>query len=139
MRAYIIKEKPAANLRVSAPEDVSKFMNTESQLDREVFWVVPLNVKNLVVGGIIPVEIGGVAECLVHPKIIFRELIVRQGVVAFVLVHNHPSGDTSPSEEDKDVSSILKRGGDILGIKLLDSVIISHGAYCSLREQGYFN
>lgn len=137
MKAYIVREKRAVGgKRVSTPEDVLKYMEVESRLDREIFWVIPLSVQNRVVGAIIPIAFGGTASATITPKGLFRELVRTPLVVSFIVVHNHPGGTVSPSREDKEVSNQLKQGGMFLGLKLLDSIIISHGKFYSLREGG---
>jgi DNA repair protein RadC len=71
----------------------------------------------------------------VHPREVFRPAL-REAAAALVLVHNHPSGDPTPSREDREVTERLARAGEILGIRVLDHVIVAERGYCSLREEG---
>jgi len=70
----------------------------------------------------------------VHPREIFKEAI-RKSAASIIMVHNHPSGDPSPSSEDIAATSRIKEVGKIVGIDLLDHIIIGDGKYISLREK----
>ena len=74
---------------------------------------------------------------LVHPREVFR-LAVMTAASAIVLMHNHPSGESSPSEADIKVTRDLIRGGQLLKIEVLDHVVMGNGNRSSLRELGYF-
>ena len=62
---------------------------------------------------------------------------VRESAAAIILVHNHPTGDPSPSREDLEITRRLREAGDVMGVKLLDHIIIGDGAYVSFVSQGY--
>lgn len=74
---------------------------------------------------------------LVHPREVFREAVAT-GASAIVLMHNHPSGDSTPSEADIKVTRDMIRAGQLMKIEVLDHVIMGHPNHCSLRELGYF-
>ncbi len=80
---------------------------------------------------------GTLTASLVHPREVFREAL-REPAAAVVLVHNHPSGDPTPSGEDARVTRRLARAGDLIGIPLLDHIVIADGGFASLREAGAF-
>lgn len=90
--------------------------------DREYTFVIHLDVKNKVLAREL-VSIGTVDACLLHPREVFKGAIFN-GASSIILVHNHPSGDLTPSEEDEIITDRLKEAGEVLGIRLLDSVII---------------
>jgi DNA repair protein RadC len=71
----------------------------------------------------------------VHPREVFRAAL-REAAAALVLVHNHPSGDPSPSREDREVTERLSSAGEILGIRVVDHVIVAERGYHSFREAG---
>lgn len=73
--------------------------------------------------------------CPLDPKLVFS-VCLRRGASALILVHNHPSGDPSPSREDLDLTERLARAGQILGIRLVDHVIVGQDGYCSLADAG---
>jgi DNA repair protein RadC len=76
---------------------------------------------------------GTLTASLVHPREVFRPAL-RESAAALVLVHNHPSGDPTPSREDREITERLMRAGEILGIPVLDHVVVAERGYCSLRE-----
>ncbi len=78
---------------------------------------------------------GTLTASLVHPREVFRPAL-REAAAALILVHNHPSGDPTPSAEDREVTLRLARAGEILGVRVLDHVIVAERGYCSLREEG---
>lgn len=103
--------------------------------DREHFVVLLLNTKNKVLG-INTVSIGTLNASLVHPREIFKPAILINAA-AIILVHNHPSGDPTPSSEDMEITQRLCKAGEILGIEVLDHLIISDdGMFTSFRERG---
>ena len=78
---------------------------------------------------------GTLTASLVHPREVFRPAL-REAAAALVLVHNHPSGDPSPSSEDREITRRLAQAGVLLGIPVLDHVIVADRGYASLREEG---
>ncbi|HEX5135343.1 MAG TPA: JAB domain-containing protein [Planctomycetota bacterium] len=81
------------------------------------------------------VSIGSLTTSIVHPREVFRPAI-REAAGAIVLVHNHPSGDPRPSDEDVAVTQRLSHAAELLGIRVLDHVIVGDGAYASMEEAG---
>ena len=78
---------------------------------------------------------GCLSWSVVHPREVYKAAILNSAG-SIIVAHNHPSGDPSPSAEDRDVSKRLYDAGQLLGIPLLDSVIIGDGCYHSMRDQG---
>lgn len=105
-------------------------------LRQEVFMVVALNTRNEVIREDIVAK-GGLNECRVAPREVFRPLIADAAARA-VLIHNHPSGDPSPSPGDIALTRRLADVGKLVGIPVLDHIIISCFAHCSLRDLGLF-
>lgn len=81
------------------------------------------------------VSIGTLSASLVHPREVFGPAIEHRAA-AIIAMHNHPSGDTSPSAEDKDATRRLQRAGELLGIPMLDHVIVSESGFFSFKEHG---
>ena len=104
--------------------------------DVETMVVLLLNTRRRVKGHVL-ISTGTLDTLLVHPREVFRPAIVA-ATSAVVLLHNHPSGDATPSEADVRVTRDLIRAGQLLKIEVLDHVIIGNGQRCSLRELGYF-
>jgi len=102
----------------------------------ECFAVLFLNTRRRIKGHQL-VSIGTLDTILVHPREVFR-LAVILSTSALVLMHNHPSGDPTPSEADIKVTRDLIRAGQLLKIEVLDHVIMGNPRHCSLRDLGYF-
>ena len=102
-------------------------------MDGEHVKVIMLNTKNHIIG-IQPVYVGSVNAAVVRPAEVFAEA-VRRVCPAIVVVHNHPSGDPTPSPEDTDTTKRLVEAGRLLDIDVLDHVVIGQGRYVSMRER----
>lgn len=126
---------PATRPVINSPADVADLVMEEMRgLDREHFRIMYLSTRNNVLG-ISSVSVGSLNSSIVHPRECFKEAI-RRNANTIILLHNHPSGDPSPSREDMDITKRLAEGGRILGIEVLDHVIIGDKKYVSLKEQG---
>ena len=120
---------------IKSAKDVARLMMPEMQsLDREHFKVLLLNTKHYVLQ-VHTVSVGSLNASVVHPRECFRPAIAAQAA-AIILVHNHPSGDVEPSEEDISLTRRLMSAGDLIGIKVLDHVIIGGNKYVSLVDKG---
>jgi DNA repair protein RadC len=104
---------------------------------KEVFRSALLDAKNRMFKDC-RISEGTLTNSLIHPREAFREAI-RESAASVIFVHNHPSGDPSPSREDITITERLVDVGDIVGIKVLDHVIIGDGTYTSMMEKGYIN
>ena len=127
--------------RVSDSRHVSiilkSILNAESEIDRdkEHFWVIGLTSKNSILF-IDLTSLGTLQNALIHPREVFR-LAINRGVASIICGHNHPSGDPTPSRDDRAITERLKSAGDIIGISVLDHVIIGEGEkYVSLKSEG---
>lgn len=121
---------------VRSPQQVSTLVMEEMcYLDREHFRVVLLNTKNRVLA-VETVSVGSLNSSLVHPREVFKKAVQRSAA-AVILVHNHPSGDPSPSSEDVEITRRLCEAGKIIGIEVLDHIIIGDHVFVSLKEKGY--
>ncbi|HHY27676.1 MAG TPA: DNA repair protein RadC [Desulfitobacterium dehalogenans] len=130
-----VSSDPMVRPVINSPQDIAYLVMEEMRyLDREHFRVVSLSTKNHVLG-ISSISVGSLNSSLVHPRECFKEAI-RRNSNAIILLHNHPSGDPTPSREDIDVTRRLSDGGQILGIEVLDHVIIGDNRYISLKERG---
>jgi DNA repair protein RadC len=129
----------AAPLAVGSPlRDAASvwahFRGRLPQLDREAFYVLVLDGKNRVQGEV-RVSEGSLTAALVHPREVFAPAI-RDGAAALVLVHNHPSGDPTPSAEDAALTERLRQVGELVGVRILDHVVVGRGRYVSMAEAG---
>jgi DNA repair protein RadC len=101
---------------------------------REMFLVVLLDARHRILREEIVSE-GSLTSSIVHPREVFLPA-VRESAGAVVFVHNHPSGDPRPSEEDVAVTRRLVDASELLGIRVLDHVIVGDGSYASFKEEG---
>ena len=116
-----------------SPVDVARFIRRVVGSDaREHFVTLMLDGRHRPIG-YQRVSVGTATASLVHPREVFQTAI-GLGAVALIVAHNHPSGDPSPSREDREVVSRLVQAGVLLGIPLLDSVVVADGGYHSMRE-----
>ena len=121
--------------QINSPEKASKVLFKYLEgVDREHLVVLGLNTKNNI-NIINTVSIGSLNSSIVHPREIFKPIIL-YNCSSFIIGHNHPSGDPTPSQEDINVSNRLKECGMLMGIELLDHIIIGdHEKYISLKEK----
>ena len=126
---------PAPGWRVRTPADVAERLLPEmGHLDREELLVCLLNTRNVVLGRA-TVYVGNLAGSPVRIGEVYREAIRRQAA-AVIVVHNHPSGDPSPSGDDLRITADLADAGRLLDIELLDHLVIGHDRWVSLRAAG---
>lgn len=98
----------------------------------EVLSLITVDVKNNVTG-IFEVSRGHLSESVIHPREVFKRAILNNASGIF-LVHNHPSGDVTPSKSDIEVTKTIKKSGELLQIKLIDHVIVGNGYYSFLEN-----
>ncbi|WP_210138562.1 MULTISPECIES: DNA repair protein RadC [unclassified Staphylococcus] len=125
-------------IQITSPKDVADFMMGKMEhLTQEKFIVLFLNSKNIIIKKK-TIFVGTLNSSIVHPREIFSEAI-KCASNAIIVLHNHPSGDTTPSNEDIKTTARLRDCGQLLGIDLLDHVIIGDHEYLSMVEAGYFD
>lgn len=127
-------------LRVTSPMEAARIVDRVFELTeepREKFVMLAFDTKLNVVGAF-EVFSGSVNASLVHPREVFQRLLL-VNATSFIVAHNHPSGDPTPSREDIEVTRRLNEAGKTMGIELIDHMIIGDDAkrYVSLKEKGY--
>ena len=121
---------------ISSPKDAYEMIKEQLEgLDREQFIVACLNTKNEPTN-ISVVAVGTLNKAIVHPREVFKTAIL-SNAASIMAFHNHPSGNTEPSQQDIQLTNRLYEAGELLGIKLLDHLIIGDGTFTSLKEKGY--
>lgn len=126
------------NYKITSPKEAARLITKLiGEDDREVLLVVVLSTKNQV-NAVHRAHVGSINASIVHPRECFKSAILNNGA-SIMIAHNHPSGDPTPSEEDKLVSKRVAEAGKILGIDLLDSLIVTddENRFVSLKEKGY--
>jgi DNA repair protein RadC len=121
---------------IRSPEDGANYCMEEMRfLSQEHFVCLYLNTKNQIIHKQ-TIFIGSLNASIVHPREVFKEA-VRRSAASLICLHNHPSGDPTPSREDIEVTKRLVEFGRIMGIDLLDHLIIGEHKFVSLKEKGY--
>jgi len=136
---YLVRESVSSELdSVNTPEEAASIVRDLfdfDHLDREQFVALALNTKNRVIGAW-AVSVGSLNASIVHPRELFKQC-VKVSAASVVVMHNHPSGDPTPSGADIQLTRRLVKAGDVLGIEVLDHVVIGDGgAHASLRDLG---
>lgn len=121
---------------VRCPDDAAGLVIEDMKnLDREHFAVILLDSKNAVIS-VERVSVGTVNSSIVHPREVMKPAL-EKSATSIILVHNHPTGNVSPSREDIMITRRFEKCGRILGIEVVDHIIIGDGSYRSMKESGY--
>jgi len=119
----------------SPAEAAGLVMETLRHEQKEHFRALLLDTRNRVIAQE-TISVGSLQANIVHPREVFKAAIARSAA-ALIVLHNHPSGDPSPSEEDRAITARLVEAGALIGIPLLDHIIIGAGKFLSLKERGW--
>lgn len=123
------------NSQISEPHSAVKIAQSIlAGIDHEAFLALPLDIKNKVLG-YVEVAKGGIDLCQVDVREVFRAALV-MGASSLIVVHNHPSGDANPSEEDLNLTENICQAGWLLNVHVLDHIIVGDDSYVSLAERG---
>ena len=125
---------PTANGKeLNTPEKVFQLIRSKlKDHSREHFYIILLNTRNI---SLHEISVGTLNTSLVHPREVFAEAI-KHRAASIILAHNHPSGDTTPSQQDKELTKRLVDAGKLLCIEVLDHVIVTDSAYLSFKQKG---
>lgn len=122
--------------KICSPKDVYTLMYPKMrEQKKEKFITLCLDTKNQILKEEV-VSIGSLNASIVHPREVFKSALMESSA-SVIMVHNHPSGDPSPSREDIMVTKKIVEGGKLLGIDVLDHIIIGDGRYVSLKDEGF--
>ncbi len=134
----VVRDGSAPDPRIlSSPSAVVDLMrDLMPDDDREHMWALYLNAQNHLLE-VYPVSTGTLTASLVHPREVFKPALLR-GAASVIVVHNHPSGDPTPSKEDLHLTRQLAKAAELLDLRLHDHVIIGNGTgrWVSLAQQG---
>jgi DNA repair protein RadC len=135
---YRSNVKPSLRPKINVSKDAYELLKENWDASRiefvEQFKAVFLNRANKVLG-ILEVSTGGVSGTVADPKVIFVAAI-KANASSFLVAHNHPSGNLSPSQADIDLTRKLRDGGKLLEIQLLDHLIVTVEGYYSFADEG---
>ena len=120
--------------KIRGPGDIYRAFACLSECDRERFYTVQLDARHQVCG-VELVSQGAVDASIVTPREVYKSAILANAS-GLIIVHNHPSGVPAPSAEDRSITRLLKKGGELLGIPVLDHIIIGDEAFFSFADEG---
>lgn len=129
---------PEVDRKMNGPEKIVKLAREYlrmQELPEEYMYMVCMNTK-LDMTGVFEISHGNVNSSVVGTREVFQKALLANAV-SVIFIHNHPSGDSTPSREDVKVTERLKEAGNILGVDVLDHIIIGRPGYTSLKEKGY--
>ncbi|MHC4542895.1 MAG: RadC family protein [Planctomycetota bacterium] len=129
-----LSEEGERRTQIKCPADLYGLLVDLGDLAQEEFWVVSLNTKRYVIDFRMLYR-GTLNSTFIQPSEVLLTAVRAHGD-AFAIVHNHPSGDPTPSPEDVILTDRLRQSGDILGIELVDHIIIGDACFVSLKERG---
>ena len=121
-------------MRLDTPELLSEYFSDMRNMHKEVLRIAMYNSKSELIK-YSDISMGGIAGTSAIPREVFADAI-RAGAKAIIVVHNHPSGDPTPSKEDVKATELFRKAGKIIGIDVMDHLIIGDGIYYSFREAG---
>ena len=130
----ISTRKCKKTIKIRNPNDIFTFLRRYARSRQEYFLVVTLNGNHEVISIRIS-TIGLANKTVIHPREVLYHAI-QDNAIAIVIAHNHPSGNTSPSSEDDEITERLVEACKIMGIHFLDHLIISKNGYYSYRQDG---
>lgn len=141
-RAVLEKEYcvncPEIDRKMNGPEkavSLAKYHLHLHEQTEEYLYMICMNVR-LDVIGVFELSHGNVNSSIVSVREMFQKALLANAV-SIIIMHNHPSGDPSPSREDVNATRRMVEAGDLLGVKVLDHIIIGRPGYTSLKEKGY--
>ncbi len=118
----------------SSGDVVAYYRPRMKDLKKEMFRCALLDTKNKIIRDEV-VSVGSLTASIVHPRDTFKAAI-RESAAAIIFIHNHPSGDTRPSQEDILLTRRLVQAGEVIGIQVLDHIIVGDGGHFSFRDNG---
>lgn len=131
------KAEAQSGLNFSAPETIAQYyMEDMRHRKKEAMKLLLLNSKTKLIGES-ELSLGTVNTTLVSPREVFVEAL-RRNAVAVILLHNHPSGDPTPSKQDILITRRVTEAGRLIGVELLDHIIIGDNCFISLKDKGFF-
>lgn len=122
--------RPAKKIQLCSPQAVFNLMKPLQFADREQMFVLHLDTGKYLIGKEL-IAVGKLDSAIIHPREVFKAAVVNNSH-SIICVHNHPTGDPTPSENDRDITTRLRAVGELLGIPLVDHIIIGAGKYISI-------
>ena len=123
----------ASQIQINSPKDVAKILTNEMKYEkREIVKAIILNSKNIIIK-IVDICFGGTNSTIISPKDVLQE-VIKLGAPKIILVHNHPSGNPTPSKKDIEFTERILKASKIIGIEFLDHIVIGEYGYRSIFQ-----
>lgn len=133
----LAKESAGKKLNFNAPDTIAQYYMEDLRHKKQEFMkLLLLNTKSRLISEK-DISMGTVNAAIISPREVFVEAL-KMNAVYIILLHNHPSGDPTPSIEDVQLTMRVREAGNLVGVELLDHIIIGDNCYTSLKEKGYF-
>lgn len=138
VESRMIKEPdfPYAGQILSRPDTIADFLSPLIERDQENMVIVYLNTKNTLIG--LSIQTGTLNRSAIWIREIIKGALLC-AASSIVIAHNHPSGDSEPSQEDIALTKAIQAACQVVGVGFLDHVVLGDGNYCSLAARGYVN
>jgi len=135
MAKRLNSDRLASSERFTSPEQIyNHYHYFFRDRRKEYFMILLLDGKNRILREV-QISEGSLNQSIVHPREVFSPA-VRESAAAIILVHNHPTGDPTPSREDTEITRRLKEAGELMGVRVLDHIIIGDGSFVSFVARG---
>lgn len=134
---FYVKSSRIDKNKYNSPSIVWEEFKNLANIDQETFWILGLNYAHKAILKDCLYK-GTTGQCEADPKLIFKRLLVA-GCSSFIVIHNHPTGDQTPSEADNDITDRIRKISNVVGIELLDHVIIGEANFYSYKQAGTLN
>lgn len=132
----VVREEapPWVTKRCSSARDIYELFHDLTRETKEHFVALHLDIKNRIVC-YDTISVGSLTASIVHPREVYKSALL-SSAAAILFMHNHPSGETTPSREDLEITTRLKEAGELLGIRVLDHIILGEKGYYSFADAG---
>lgn len=138
MGKRLLREPSSPKKKIhNAVDLVDYFGPNMRDLKKEIFKIILLDVKNKIIRDI-DVSVGSLTESIVHPREVLKE-IIKESAASVIFLHNHPSGESSPSKNDLDITERLVDACNLIGVRVLDHIILGDDNYTSFSQEGLLN
>ncbi len=135
MGVRLAQEKILPGKKIAKAQDVVDYYYTEMKdKKKELFHIILLDIRYQIIRDVL-ISMGSLSETTVHPREVMKE-VIKESAAAVIFLHNHPSGDPQPSEQDRELTKRLCESCSLLGIKVLDHIIIGEECFYSFAQMG---
>jgi len=138
MGKRLLRETSSPKKKIHNASDLVDYYGPNMRdLKKEIFKIILLDVKNKIIRDI-DVSVGSLTESIVHPREVLKD-IIKESAASVIFFHNHPSGESSPSKNDLDITERLVDACNLIGVRVLDHIIVGDDNYTSFAQEDLLN